>query len=55
MFSSSRVKLFIVKCCGKNVKCCEIFKKNNKILLKKAFENIIFRIIQVILSNTNIL
>ena len=35
--------------------CCEKFFKKSIILLEKPFENIIFKIIQVILSNTEIL
>ena len=45
MFSSSRLKLFVIICCEKNY-----FKKKEKsiILLKTTFENTTFKVIQVI-------
>ena len=45
MFSSSGLKLSIITYFEKKI---VFIKKNSIILLKKAFENIIFKIIQVI-------
>ena len=48
MFSSSRLKLFFIICCEKNLFLKKTFKSIT--VIKKAFENIIFKIIQVIFN-----